>query len=242
MSIKGILFPFRKRYKDLQSKWWHRLLVVAFAVFLCFYAYLLAIDLIEDSSHTPRNTNYVSLAQFTKEYSGSGNAIKPFLAKSWTVACLQRNTFSDLYTASFGNELVSGNGKFNFSGGDFLANASYCNANLRENIPDFIRQLQEKAPNVEKMYKNQGVDLTEALNTYIDRNPSNLCIIHPSVKCGIKNLSDPDQIVIFSPSYKLNLYVLGAGVIILRIYLLSLFIQFLYYFGLLYVILGKENG
>jgi hypothetical protein len=228
MNIKRILFPFSDYKASMETKWWHRLFVVTFAL-LIFSGALIALPIgfiIADEgigSYKINSKIFTTLNDFTaKQDTSISDTVSLFTKEYSKIGCLQEN------------------GKINRLHAFTLERGAFCSADVRANLSSIADQMIE----TEGFY--HGLSLTqqqirkdnfiEGLERILSMDTEKrYCFVHHDVlECSSHNVV----------AYKHNIFFYAGwlAVSLVALYLFSLFLQFLYFKGLLYIIYGKlEN-
>lgn len=204
--------PFAKCHIDLHTKWWHRLFVVIFFISLISF-FLLALTV--SSENIPENISNLkiknNLRNFSKESSTSTiNTIPAFLQQRGKFGCLQKDGIKFVSTY-------------------LLENKSICNADINLNIDEtskFINGITEySSTNIKDLKKY-------ILNNLNENNEKRYCFIHKDIDC----MSDK----IINYSFNILYYFQVIIYSLLSTYLFSLFLQIVYFKGIIYIIYGKK--
>jgi len=215
--FRKIFFPFAKCHIDLHTKWWHRLVVVIF--FISLISFLL-LALAVSSENIPENISNLKikndLRDFSKESSTSTintiptNTIPTFLKQRGKFGCLQKDEIKFVSTY-------------------LLENKSICSADINLNIDEiskFINDIAEySSTNIEELKKS-------ILNNLNENNEKRYCFIHKNIDCMSDKIVNYDFNILYY--FQVIIYSL------LSTYLFSLFLQIIYYKGIIYIIYGKK--
>lgn len=212
----------RRDKHNLQGRWWHRFFIVLYATLMLFCTIATAAIISESGiSKTTSNSNYTTLKDYTKNHPESRNATIPFLRLGGEVGCVNDGKISYISTYSYNTVL-----KKSF---DSLAEATFCNANLKNNVENAISFYT----NLSSSYDEIGARkvITDGVDDIDGNGDPRYCFVPKDLKCS------SSDIVKYSPNTAFYLQTIALTLVI--VYVIGLLLQFLYYFGFIYIVFGN---
>jgi hypothetical protein len=214
MNIKNILFPFNHSNEHLKEKWWHRLFVVAFVIFVLL-GLAVSIGVIgeELGSRNFNSTVQTNLKDFTAAQDKSvSDATSLFLNKYSQIGCLEDS------------------GKISYVSTYELKNQALCSADLSAHLSDVADKIIS-SENISANYKNELIGkLSQTLQEDTEKR---YCFVPKNICASSGNIVAYKHGAIF--------YLQIAIYALVITYLLSLFLQLMYFKGLIYIIYGKKK-
>ena len=219
--IKKILFPFVTRTNKLQNKWWHRLAIVLSVVALSFSFFCsLAITTLTGDSFLNHSFTFkhYNLESFTHKFEENENTIPYFLENEGNLGCLKNNRIEKCDYAEYG----------------YLKNNSYCNPSLStDSFEEAFLWEQSQLKQLKVQFPGGDEAEKRTFKNFVENGPSRNCLISKKLDCLSSGLV----------KYEPNLYFFLEAILVSLVstYLLSLLLQFIYYYGVVYVIFGNKK-
>lgn len=207
--------PYFYRNNNLKNKWWHRLFVTIYTLILViiFLISLFIFTSIGIVPPTTWNTNYTTLKTFmNSQTENSGNAIPSFLNLPGAIGCIAENQHIEyVYEPNL--------------------RASYCRFNLVSHIDDAASYFHND------FYLNEDIENIKQKLLSLDKPTSgdnSYCFISKDANCH-----QIGSIV----KYKKNAiyYLLAIFWSIITIFIVSFFLQLIYYKGFIFIIYGNSK-
>lgn len=198
---------------DLETKWWHRFFVVLFIilVIVIFFSSLLMTSEVIPETIYNVNIQY-NLRDFTKNSSPEIiDTIPAFISLNYKIGCLDGNRIDYFWISDL--------------------NKCICSSDLRGNIDNIALLVSQKNVEYSNVSKSKMIAaLTDTLNKEAE---TRYCFIVNSVKCS------SDKIVAYRRNIIFYLEMFFASLILT--YMVGLFVQFVYFKGLIFIIYGNKK-
>lgn len=212
MIVKRLAFPLAEDRAVLQEKWWHRLCVVIFVVCLSFF---LVISTYLTSEFTTERS--ITIKDDLRNFSTNSdksipNTIPFFLKLGGKLGCLEDR-----------GEVMA------LSSYD-LEKTSYCSADLFGHAEGLTKAMQDEEERIKKSRPMEG--LKKDIYYMMLNIDETYCFISEDVGCESANII----------MYHINVFYYMKIVFypLVATYIFSLFLQFVYFKGLIYIIYGRH--
>jgi hypothetical protein len=213
MKIISKLFFLKRTDVNLENKWWHRLFVVLFVIFVVIF-FLGSLILLNIS--IPENKFNVDIKYNLREFSKNSskdiaNTVPAFNLLNYEVGCLK----NDNSIKHFSN---------------FALEKSICSSDIRRNIDKISEIFLQKHPSINDSKEQAIYSLTRVLD---EDTESRYCFINNDIGCS------SDKIIAYqkSPVFYLEVFLISVFLTYLNI----LFLQLIYFKGFIYIIYGKKK-
>lgn len=234
MKIKKVIFPFSGSYSLLEEKWWHRFFIVAYVITTLATLGIAVALSIEGVEEKPYNINIKNnLRDFSKNSDTSvSNTVPLFLEQGGNIGCLEDNRIK--YVAV-----------------DTLEKKTFCSADILTHIDQASRKVltsgslnsESKRIITDEEFNNlnggpgkvlSGEERNNLLLDVISRDSEKrYCFVSADIDCS------SDRIVSYSKNIVYYLQVIAYSLV--TVYLVSVFLQVLYYKGFIYIVYGKNK-
>lgn len=234
MKIKKVAFPFSESYSFLGEKWWHRFFIVAYVITALATLGIAVALSIEGVEEKPYNINIKNnLRDFSKNSDKSvSNTVPLFLEQGGNIGCLEGNRINYVSTYS-------------------LREKTFCSADILTHIDQASRKvltngsLNSKSKRIitdedfNKLNGGSGKVLSEEernnlLSDVISKDSEKrYCFVSADIDCS------SDKIISYNKNVVYYLQVITYSLI--SVYLVSLFLQVLYYKGFIYIVYGRNK-
>lgn len=211
MKIKNLIFPFTKYYSFLTEKWWHRFFTVAYAVVVCGFLIAAIFVSLEGVGEKTFNT---TIKNNLRDFSKNSDK---------SIA----NTVP-LFLQQGGKIGCFENNKIGYVSTYSLENETFCSADISAHLNEAAEKIVGDGSLTLERRKEA---LSEALAKDTEKR---YCFIR---KEGIDCLSN--NIVSYNRNFVYYLQVFAYS--LLATFLFSLFLQVLYFKGIIYIVYGKKS-
>jgi hypothetical protein len=214
--VKKAFLLLSEEREVLNDKWWHRLFIVLFNLCVVFFFIICnftATLLITEYSFNINTKN--SLRSFSENSDKSVvNTTYYFLEQGDKFGCIEedgRIIPLSIYT---------------------IRNEALCSSDISVNIEEVAKEVSDKWKDRMQKYSIQEIKgfITEVLN---EDKEKRYCFIGKNLDCS------SDNIIYYKRSYVYYLQI--AAYSLVSTYFFSLFLQFVYFKGLIYVIYGRKK-
>ncbi len=210
MKIKKILFPFLKYNSFLKDKWWHRLFVVFYNITVVAFLIVAFFVAYSSISETPFNTKIINNL---RDFSKNSDKSMANTVPSFLKQGQKIGCFED--------------GKYNYVSTYSLQHETFCSSDLSSHLDEAAQVIMGDDS---LTFERRKEALSEALTN--DKEKRYCFIRKQGVDCLSNNIISYNKNIIF------YLQVIASS--FLTAYLFSLFLQLLYFKGLIYIIYGKK--
>ena len=183
----------------------------------------------------PKSTTFykdVSLSQYTRLHPELENSVAGFVVLRGSLGCIKDSSIEYLNTYDSNNVLSKTSG---FLSKDLLRDGAFCSANLEGSMEAFIDHTIALFPSIgrDRVREDSLKDWSERTRLVDENGEKRVCFLPQDLKCSSLN------IVKYYPN--MLSYLLLALVTVILSYLIYALARFIYYFGIVYVIYGREG-
>lgn len=183
----------------------------------------------------PKSTifyKHVSLSQYTRLHPELENSVVGFVVLRGALGCVEDSSIEYLSTYDSNNVLSKTSG---FLSKDLLKDGAFCSANLEGSMEAFIDHTVALFPSIGRDRAREDFlkDWSERTRLVDENGEKRVCFLPQDLKCSSLN------IVKYHPN--VSFYLLLALVTVILSYLIYALARFIYYFGIVYVIYGRER-
>lgn len=211
MKIKNLIFPFTKHYSFLTEKWWHRFFTVAYAVAICGFLIAAIFISFEGVGEKAFNT---TIKNNLRDFSKNSNK---------SIA----NTVP-LFLEQGGKIGCFENNKISYVSSYNLENDTFCSADISAHLDEAAGKIVgDGSLTLEKRKELlSGALLKDTEKRYCFINKESIDCLSANIVSYDRNFMYYLQAIIYS---------------LISTFLFSLFLQILYFNGLIYIVYGKKS-